>query len=241
MNAERVIVVGAGLAGLAVAAELAREHPVTVVERLPAPGGVWGFDQPRVRELVSLCTYMGVEFLLGMSALRWTGERLLVVGPGRIEWLEGSQLFFAGGTRPSTAAELGIAGGRLAGVFAATVAHHLLDAGVVLGRRTVVVGTGDGAELVIPHLLRDGTVTVVGGEPRTRPLPQRLLSWPGYRPVRMTGSGRVDKIVVTDGRQNWTYIVTAWCSRRHRSPFATSTARCTMRQASHSSNRWNPA
>ncbi|MGO1972214.1 MAG: FAD-dependent oxidoreductase [Propionibacteriaceae bacterium] len=199
------MVVGGGLSGLAAAAELADQAQVCLVERLPAPGGVWEFEHPIVRELMARCESAGVEVLLGCSALRWSGNRLLVLGPGRVEWLEADHLVFAGGSRPATAAELGVAGGRLAGVFAATVAHHLLEAGVRLGRRPVVVGTASEAALVIPHLLKHGGATVVGGCPPNgvtgTPLGSHAIDWwPGYRPLRFTGADRVAMVQVGDGR-----------------------------------------
>lgn len=201
----RIVVVGAGLSGLAAAAELARTATVTLVERLPSPGGVWGFDHALTERLVAECASVGVELILGTSALRWRDGRLLIFGPRRVEWLEADKLVFAGGSRPATPAELGIAGSRLAGVFAVTVAHHLLDAGVVLGRRVAVVGSAEAAAIVLPHLSHGGTVTVIGGNPPAAREPNPDLAdvvswWTGYRPLRVTGTDRVDTLVVSDGR-----------------------------------------
>jgi len=200
--AERVVVVGAGLAGLTAATVLAqRGEQVTLVERLPSVGGVWGFDGPAIVSAEADCRRTGVVFHLGCSALRWTGERLLIVGPGDVQWLEADRLVFAGGSRPPTAAELGIAGGRLAGVFAATVAHHLLDAGVVLGRKPVIVGSPADAAIVLSHLAEHGHVTIVGGErsDRSGSIHDTVDWWPGYRPLRLHGTDRVDLLDVSDG------------------------------------------
>src|SRR4051812_20068312 len=103
-----VLVVGAGLAGLAAAVELARTDTVTVIERLPAVGGQAGFEDRKVRRLHRECAAAGVRFVLGSTALRWSDRRLLVVGPGQTTWLDGSWLVFAGGSRPATPAELGL-------------------------------------------------------------------------------------------------------------------------------------
>jgi NADPH-dependent 2,4-dienoyl-CoA reductase/sulfur reductase-like enzyme len=195
----RVLVVGGGLAGMAAALELAVRARVRVIERLPAMGGTWGFEHPRARELAAACQRSDVELTAGLTALRWRDGRLLVAGPGQVAWLPADYLVFAGGTRPSHAAELGVGGSRLAGVFTATVAHHLLEAEIVLGRRFVVAGWGDWAELIVPQLLPLGQVTVVGGT-RHDELPwPGVRWWPGYRTVSVHGESRVDRLEVTDG------------------------------------------
>lgn len=200
-GAQRVLVVGAGLSGLAAAVELAGRAEVQVIERLPAAGGIWGFEHAQVRRLVAECGSKDVKLILGVTALRWCDERLFVLGPDHAAWLRGKQLVFAGGTRPSHAAELRVAGPRLAGVFVATVAHHLLGAGIRLGRHTVVTGWGDWVEVVVPHLLEHGEVTLVGGESQDRlPWPQARW-WPGYRPRRLLGEARVEGIEVSCGEK----------------------------------------
>lgn len=198
--AERsMVVVGAGLAGLAAAEALSAHTSVQLVERLPATGGVWGFEHAMVQELTYRCEQAGVEFYLGMTALRWVDNQVLVVGPGTRTWLAAERIVFAGGTRPATPAELPLTGNRLAGVFQATVAHHLLEAHVVLGRHVVVHGLGDWAELVIPKLLQSSRVTVVGGEPSDLIHWPDVHWWPGYRPVRATGVGRIQELAVERG------------------------------------------
>lgn len=197
---KKVIVVGGGLTGLTAARELAGRADVTVVERLPAAGGVWGFEHPQTRALVADCRDRGVELVLGATALRWRDHRLLIVGPGQTRWLTANHLVFAGGTRPAHAAELRVAGGRLAGVFVATVAHHLLDTGIRLGRKHVVVGCGDWAQLIIPQLQRHGQVTIIGGKPEDSPAWRDVDWWPGYQPASLHGGPRVSQVEVTNGR-----------------------------------------
>ncbi len=198
-----VVVVGGGLSGLASAAELALHGPVVLVERLPAPGGVWEFDHPAVASLVRACKQRGVTFVLGVVGVRWRDKRLLLVGPGHVEWLPAARLVFAGGTRPMTLAELRIAGGRLAGVFPATVAHHLLEAGVSLGRRPLVLGGGEWADLLVPLLTSRGPVTLVGDDPGADSgamqdshlhQPSLVRRWPGHRATRVSGTSRVDRV-----------------------------------------------
>lgn len=204
LRRDRVLVVGAGLAGLAAARELAGRAAVTVVERLPAIGGTWGFEHPQVRDLASACQRSRVELLPGVTALRWRDGRLLVTGPGQTRWLHADHLVFAGGSRPAHAAELGVTGSRPAGVFSATVAHHLLDAGIVLGRRCVVTGWGDWAELVVPQLLPRSEVTIVGGASGDTLRWPEVRWWPDYRPVSIHGGSRVERIAISDGRSDRT-------------------------------------
>lgn len=175
------VVVGAGLAGLAAAEALSARVPVELVERLPATGGIWGYQHPLVRELTRRGHAAGVRFRLGMTAVRWVEGRLLIIGPGTRMWLDAERIVFAGGTRPAIPAELRLTGDRLAGVFQATVAHHLLGAQIVLGRRVVVHGLGDWAELVVPELLEHCEVTIVGGHHYDS------VPWPG---VGRVGQGR---------------------------------------------------
>ena len=122
-----MVVVGAGVAGLAAAEKLAHRSEVVVLDRLPVPGGVLPYDHPGVLKLAGACTAAGVRWLLGTTAVRWEQGRLLAVGPQGVEWLDASHLVFAGGSRPATMAELPVAGPRLAGVLPAPVAIHLAE------------------------------------------------------------------------------------------------------------------
>jgi hypothetical protein len=136
------LVVGAGASGLGCAAALAQRHPVELVERIPVAGGEAGWRTAEIQALRVAAESRGVRLRLGCAALRWQPGRLLIAGPGRIEWIAGSTLFFAGGLRPGTAAELGLSGDRPAGVLPATVALHLLDSGARLWSRVAIVGNG---------------------------------------------------------------------------------------------------
>lgn len=147
-----VAIVGAGISGLAAAAELAPHGRVTVIDRLPAVGGVLGFERGPVRELERESAALGADLVLGTTVSRWTGDRLLLAGPDGIRWLAAETLVYAGGTRPATLAEGRVAGGRLAGVLPAPVAEHLLEAEVLLGHRVVVAGDGHWARVVLARL-----------------------------------------------------------------------------------------
>lgn len=193
---QTILVVGAGLAGLASAQELAGHADVTVIDRLPAVGGTTGWNHPVVAGLERACCASGVHFLLGATALRWTGTRLLVAAPGEIQWLAGDALVCATGSRPSTMSESRLLGNRLAGVVSATVAKHLLEAGVQLGKRPVVVGTGNWAEAIAESLHKQGVpVSAISREVEDKPTYADEW-WPGWRPESVRGHGRVEQLTV---------------------------------------------
>ena len=204
-------VVGAGVAGLAAAQELAARADVVVLDRLPVPGGVLPYDHAAVRTLAGRCEAAGVRWLLGTTAVRWEAGRLLAVGPQGIEWLDAGRLVFAGGCRPATAAELPVAGPRLAGVLPAPVAIHLAEAKVTLGRRVAIVGAGDWAQAARHAIAgQRSRVTVVstrgglgGSSPRgqhSEPVASEAFEgdslFNGWTPVAVAGRGRVSELVL---------------------------------------------
>jgi len=191
------IVVGAGIAGLTVATELGWATRITVVDRLPAEGGVLGYDHAEVREARANALAAGVRLLLGTTALRWEGRRLLVAGPQGIEWLEAGWLVVAAGARPAVAAEQRLAGSRLAGVFPAPVAIHLAEAGVHFGRRACVIGATDWGEHATIALQRRGT-RVIGISPDVTEVPGFGSEWwTGWTATAVDGVGRVSTLAVT--------------------------------------------
>lgn len=148
------LVVGAGPTGLGCARALIEHGDVVVVERIPVTGGTAGWDDRDVVRSTRELRAAGADFALGETALRWNGRELLLAGPGRFRSLAGRHLFFAGGLRPATLADLRVDGDRPAGVVPATVAEHLLQAGVKLWNRVVVIGDGPWARTVA-HECRD--------------------------------------------------------------------------------------
>jgi NADPH-dependent 2,4-dienoyl-CoA reductase/sulfur reductase-like enzyme len=197
VSRDQVAVVGAGVAGLAAAEELAHRADVIVLDRLPVPGGVLHYDHPGVIALAGRCTAAGVRWLLGTTAVRWDQGRLLTVGPQGVEWLDASRLVFAGGSRPATMAELPVAGPRLAGVLPAPVAIHLAEAKVTLGRRVVILGAGAWAQAAREAISGQRShVTVVTRESGDG-VPFRhnaLVS--GWTPVAVAGRGRVSALTL---------------------------------------------
>jgi NADPH-dependent 2,4-dienoyl-CoA reductase/sulfur reductase-like enzyme len=197
VSRDQVAVVGAGVAGLAAAQELAARADVVLLDRLPVPGGVLPFDHPAVRALAKRCGSAGVRWLLGTTAVRWEEGRLLAVGPAGVQWLDADRLVFAGGCRPATAAELPVAGPRLAGVLPAPVAIHLAEAKVTLGRQVVIVGTGDWARAAREAIAgQRSRVTVVAPEPAEAVAFGHDALISGWTPVAVSGRGRVSALTL---------------------------------------------
>jgi hypothetical protein len=146
------LVVGAGPCGLGAATALASHMDVHVIDRIPVAGGEAGWRSSSVRKLVRRAEKGRVHFRLGVTALRWDGQRLLLAAPGDIGWHAADLLVFAGGRRPGTAADLRLVGDRPSGVVAATVAEHLLSTGVALWRAPLIIGAGRWAAHVSAQL-----------------------------------------------------------------------------------------
>jgi hypothetical protein len=201
VSVDHVAIVGAGIAGLAAAAELSSQRPVTVLDRLPVAGGVRGYEAPAVRMLVERCRGTAVRWMLGVTAVRWDDRRLLTVGPNGVRWLQFDHLFYAGGSRPATQAELRITGPRVAGVLPATVALHFAEAGVVLGRRVAIIGSGDWANAV-GKVIAEQDCEIVVVAPDDTPAPSfrhdALIS--GWSAARVTGSARVEALFLERSR-----------------------------------------
>lgn len=181
-----ILIVGAGPSGLGCATALAAAAPVVIVDRIPVAGGTIGWDDPAMRRYAARARRLGVRFRLGETAIRWTGDRLLVVGPGTSESIPAAHLFFAGGLRPATAAALGLAGDRPAGLLPATVAEHLLLAGERLWRRVAVLGSGPWAATVADRARRLGTEVVTVG---TRPLSWSVAGRDRVTALHLTHAG----------------------------------------------------
>jgi hypothetical protein len=202
-----IAIVGAGVAGLAAAAELASRARVTVIDRLPSVGGVLGYEHQLVRSLAADASAGGVEFSLGTTVLRWQDERLLVAGPEGIRWMHVSTLVYAGGTRPAVLAELPAAGPRLAGVLSAPVAEHLLEAEVLIGHRVVVAGGGHWARVILERVaLQDCDVTFLAedltGVAAAAAASCGIAVIESWRLHAVAGSGRISEVILErDGRR----------------------------------------
>jgi thioredoxin reductase len=195
-----VAVVGAGITGLACAAELGKHERVEVFDRIPVPGGVHGWRAPETVALHGAALRAGATTRLGVTAIRWDGDRLLAVGPDGVHRLPAAALVIAAGARPRTRAELGIAGGRPAGVVPAPVACHLAENGLLVGRRPCVVGGGDWAVHACRELLAAGAdaVTVLAPGGPLRPLPDRVEVAEAGAPTAVEGGPRVTALLADE-------------------------------------------
>lgn len=148
------LVVGAGPSGLGTALTLASQtdHDVILIDRIPVVGGEPGWDNAEIRRVAQDVGRAGVRLRLGATATRWTGDRLHITAPGSVEQLRAAHLFFAGGRRPATAADLLMDGERPAGIIPATVAEHLLTTGVALWKRPLIVGNAAWAPRLAHHI-----------------------------------------------------------------------------------------
>lgn len=192
---DQVVVVGAGITGLSCAAALGER--ATVVDRIPVPGGVHGWDRPETAALAGRCATL----LLGATAIRWDGEHLLVVGPAGVEHLRAAALVVASGARPRGRAELGIAGDRPAGVVPATVACHLAENGLPVGRRPLILGGGDWAARAAHELLAAGAtdVRVLAPDGLLRAMPHGAAVSEGATVAAVRGRRRLERVELSDG------------------------------------------
>jgi Putative NAD(P)-binding/NAD(P)-binding Rossmann-like domain len=197
----KVAIVGAGLTGLACAAELAADGRVEVLDRIPVAGGVHGWRAPETRDLTARTTGAGVALHLGVTAIRWEDGVLVGVGPEGVLRCAADALVIAGGTRPLTRAELRLTGPRPAGVVPAPVACHLAENGLVVGRRACVVGGGDWAHRAAHELLAAGSkVIVVAPEGLRRAMPPGAGLREGIEPEAIEGGPRVTALIAGDER-----------------------------------------
>lgn len=195
----RIAIAGSGLAGLGAADSLCGRAVISVFERLPVPGGDHWRDR-RIRELIARCEH-GVRFMAGTQAIRWDDRRLTAMGTQGLRKEEFDALIVATGHRPLTRGEMGIQGSRCGGIMPVTVALHLLQHGVCLGRRPAVIGGSDWAFRASSALLANGATKVSLVAPKGVLLPSdhplrieagvRVTILNGLLPVAIRGGQRV--------------------------------------------------
>jgi NADPH-dependent 2,4-dienoyl-CoA reductase/sulfur reductase-like enzyme len=179
------------------AAKLARAGAeVTMVERLPAPGG----QEPErsAGELARSAAGAGARFLLGTLAVQFGGMSVEVLGADGASRLACDALVVATGSRPATRAELGITGDRCVGVVPGPAALCITRAGVLLGHRPLIAGSGEFALRCAREQLVAGASEVSLTMPAGSPLAvgAGIRVYPGYRVVSVHGASRVEVAVL---------------------------------------------
>lgn len=171
---------------------------VTVVERLPHPGG----QEPErsAGRLAKAAGRAGARFALGTLAVQYDGANVEVLGVDGAAVLPCDALIVATGSRPATRAELGITGDRCAGVLPGSAALHLTQAGVLLGHRPLIAGSGAFAVHCALVQLAAGasavTMTLPGGAPAQAKMPSGVTVFAGYRVASVHGTARVEVAVL---------------------------------------------
>jgi D-hydroxyproline dehydrogenase subunit alpha len=175
---------------------------VTVVERLSVPGG----REPErpAGELAGSAARSGVRLLLDTLAVRFGGAFVEVLGAGGAGRLPCDTLVVATGSRPASRAELRIDGDRCAGVVPGPAALRLTRAGVLLGHRPLIAGSGEFALRCARQQLTAGasavSLTMPAGARRAPGAGIRVFA--GYRVVSVHGTVRVDRAVLRDEQES---------------------------------------
>ena len=194
-----VVVAGSGQRGLICAAELAAAGlQVTVVERLPHPGGQ---EPERSAGRLARAAYRaGARFVLGTLAVQYDGSAVDVLGVEGAAVLPSDALVVATGSRPATRAELGITGDRCAGVLPGSAALHLTQAGVLLGHRPLIAGSGafgvHCARVQLAAGASEVTMTLPAAATVDAEVPAGVRVYAGYRVASVHGTARVEVAVL---------------------------------------------
>jgi NADPH-dependent 2,4-dienoyl-CoA reductase/sulfur reductase-like enzyme len=195
--AASALIAGAGRSGLLAARMLAEEGlAVTLVERLPAPGGQE--PEPATRGLAKAARRAGADFVLGTLAVSLSGPVVETLGIGGAGSYRPGALVVATGTRPATAGELGVTGDRCAGILPGSAMIHLVESGVLPGWRPVVLGGGDLARHCAELCLRAGArgVSVVSPTERLFAAGPGMDTYDGWRLISTHGWPRVDHVLI---------------------------------------------
>lgn len=171
---------------------------VVVVERLPHPGGQ---EPERTTErLAKAARQAGARFVLGTLAVQYDGTVVDVLGVDGAGSLPCDVLVVAAGSRPATRAELGITGDRCAGVLPGSAALHLTQAGVLLGHRPLVAGSGAFAAHCAQVQLAAGasevTMTLPARAASAVRVPAAVRVFAGYRVASVHGTARIEVAVL---------------------------------------------
>ena len=140
MDREKIVIIGSGLAGLALA-EMFPDSILIEVKR--QPGGLFSKDNCPVAgnigsEMINKLLY-GKKVEIETAAYRLDSEGVWVINRNGSKKING-KVILATGFRERTSVELGIYGYRPAGIFPFTAAWDLVNMGYSLGEKVVIYG-----------------------------------------------------------------------------------------------------
>ena len=229
MKQYQLIVIGGGPAGLAgaVAAWNSGLRKVLVIERDQVLGGILnqcihnGFGLTHFKEELTGPEYAGrfieelqqtgVEVKCDTMVLRLTEDRQVICsGPTGYEILQAESVILAMGCRERTRGAIQIPGERPAGIFTAGTAQRYLNIeGYMVGRRVVILGSGDIGLIMARRMTLEGAKVLACVEVMphssglTRNIVQCLQDYdiPLYLSHTVTdirGKNRLEQVVVSE-------------------------------------------
>ncbi len=176
MEERELVIIGAGPAGLAAAAEAVRRgvKSILLLERNPIAGGILnqcihdGFGLERFGQSLSGPEYIerflsvqnepGVELVPSAMALRLEeGPRVTYADQSGLHTVCAKAVILATGCRERTRGAIRIPGERPSGVYTAGVVQHLTNIdNVLVGKRAVILGSGDIGLIMARRLTLEG-------------------------------------------------------------------------------------
>lgn len=226
MEKRDLLIIGAGPAGLsaAIAAKSAGFQEVLILDRLPKPGGILpqcfhrGFRHPQREIKLTGPEYVeillqelgkNVEIRTDSTVLEITDKGIVTVaGNNSIYRLSVRAIILATGCRERSIGSLPIYGSRPTGVFTAGSVQKMLNlSGYHIGRRAVVLGSGDVGMIAAHHLTESGTqvLAVIEKEQRVGGLirnkrqfidPHGITLLTGHTITTLHGKGRLKEVTV---------------------------------------------
>ena len=170
----RLIIIGAGPAGLSAAIGAGGIDDILLIDRNPAPGGLLrqcihtGFGQRHFGEaltgpeyakrLLSLVNAAGIDIMKGASVINISRDRTVTIaGENGVNELGADALILAYGCRERALGSLPVCGTRPAGVFSAGSVQKMINlGGYSVGARAVILGSGDVGLIVARRLTLEG-------------------------------------------------------------------------------------
>ena len=227
----RLIIIGAGPAGLSAAIGARGIDDILIIDRNPAPGGLLrqcihtGFGQRHFGEaltgpeyaerLMSTVYSAGIDIMTGTSVINISSDRTVTIaGTNGVSELGADALILASGCRERALGSLPVCGTRPSGVFPAGSVQKMINlGGYRVGERAVMLGSGDIGLIVARRLTLEGCKVlqvvekemVCGGFARNKQLCLDAFGIPlktGHTVTRIYGSERITGVRVSPVLEN---------------------------------------